>query len=169
MPMTDPDLLTAAIITTLKSIQPLITSPLLANGASSIIPYETNMQEGHVYLEDFVLQQPPGTLVVFWKQTRTGFFNKLETIKHDFGISLKPKGRAAAMFALIREGLCDSSGMKFKLTQVAVPDDLGNPTYPVRPPEDMSCQNRSIYIGPNFGIREFTDISLTLTERGIDN
>lgn len=160
MSMTDPDLLTDAIITALQSIDTLISSGLLVNGAASIIPYKTNMEEGYANIEDFTLQQPAGTIVVFWRGTRTGVFDKKDTIKHDFGISLKPNGRAAQMFYLIREGVCSITGQKFKLTQV---------TSDVRPPEDMQCQNRSVYISANFGIREFTDITFTLTERGIDN
>jgi len=161
MAMTDPDVLTDAIITALQSIAALVASPLLTSGPSSIIPYKTDMPGGTENIEDFVLQQPAGTLVVFWRGTRTGIFAKLDTIKHDFGISLKPNGRAAQVFAMIREGVCVvPEGRPFKLTQV---------TSDVRPPEDMACVNRSVYISGNFGVREFSDITFTLTERGIDN
>jgi len=161
MAMTDPDILTDAIIASLQSIDALVTSDLLRAGAQSIIAYKTNMEEGFVNIEDFVLQQDAGTIVVFWRGTRTGIFDKKDTIKHDFGISLKPNGRASQIFTMIREGVCAvPEGRKFKLTQV---------TTDVRPPEDMACTNRSVYIAGNFGVREFSDITFTLTERGIDN
>lgn len=160
MAMSDPDALIDAIITALKAITTLVASPLLANGTASILPYYTDVSDGTVNLEQTIIEQPPGTLLVHWLGTRTGNFAKNEAIKHDFGISCKPKGRVSALFVLVREGTCTTSGQKFKHTQV----DSN-----VRMPENMQLQNSTKYLTERYGLRDFSDITFTLTERGVDN
>jgi hypothetical protein len=160
MSMANPNSLIEAIVTALQSISTLTTSPLLASGPSSILPYFTDGPAGQLNLEQSIIEQPPGTILVYWRGTRTGNFNKMESIKHDFGLSLKPKGRAADIFVAIRQGTCTASGLPFKLTQV-------DPS--VRVPEDMKCENSTKYMTERYGFRDFSDITFTLTERGVDN
>ena len=160
MGMANPDSLIDAIVTALQSISALTSSTLLAAGPASILPYYTDVTDGTVNVEQAIIEQHPGTLIVHWLGTRTGVFAKQDAIKHDFSISCKPIGRVATLFVLIRDGLCTSSGMKFKHTQL---DDS------VNLPEDMQLQNSTKYLTERYGLRDFSDINFTLTERGVDD
>lgn len=157
--MADPDVLTAAIVTALQSISTLIASPLLANGAASILSYYPDVPEGDVNIEQTIIEQPAGSILVHWVGTRTGNFAKNDAIKHDFSISLKPRGRVAPLFVLIREGICATSGLKFKHTPV---------TIDVRLPEELQIINSTKFMTERYGLRDFSDITFTLTERGVD-
>lgn len=155
----DPDILTAAIVTALQSIPTLTASPLLADGANSILAYFPDVPEGDVNIEQTIIEQPAGSILVHWIGTRTGNFAKNDAVKHDFALSLKPKGRVAALFMLIREGVCTTSGLKFKHTQV---------TIDVRLPEELQIINSTKFMTERYGLRDFSDITFTLTERGVD-
>ncbi len=160
--MEDPDVLVAAIVASLQSIVTLIASPLLTNGAASILAYYPDVPEGDVNIEQTIIEQPAGTIMVHWVGTRTGNFAKNDAIKHDFSISLKPKGRVAPLFVLIREGICTVSanpGEPFKHTQV---------TLGVRLPEEFQIVNSTKFMTERYGLRDFSDITFTLTERGVD-
>jgi hypothetical protein len=159
MPMVDPDTLIDNIVTTLRSCTALVS--LLDGRTDNIIPRYLSYDEGQANIEGEQIEQPFGTIMVFWRGTRTGNFNRMESIKHDFGISIKPKGRVAAMFVAIREAECTTPEMrKFKLIQVNTA---------VRTPEDMQCVPAGQFVAQGYGLYDSGIITFTLTERGVDN
>jgi hypothetical protein len=158
--MVNPNTLIDAIVTAWKSSADVVA---ILGSASKITPYyfDMGLSSGTgVNLEQQIQNQTPGTIMVCWVGTRTGQFAKTDTIRHDMAAYLKPGGKIADLFIALREGVCTSSGMKFKLTQV-------DPS--VRTPEEMSCKPLSRFVSQNYGIYDFAELNFTLTERGVDN
>ena len=161
MGMTNPDELIESVAAALKAMPDLVNSSLLKNGASSISVYHLDYAEGSLNLEQAQVEQDQGSILVYWRGTRVGPFLRGVSVKHDIGLSIKPIGKSAEIFYLIRESECTITGQKFKLTQVHEN---------VRPPEEMICTPRIIFVSERYGgTADFMDITFTLVERGIDN
>ena len=158
--MQDPNDLIDAIVEVQKTNTDLVA--LLENNADNILPLYLDYSRGSENTLQSIVEQKPGTLLVYWIGTRTTQFNKRETIKHDFEVSIRNKGKVAPIFVAFREGIATSGSdsRKFKFLQV---------TTDVYPPEDMSFDVNTQVISRNFGLFDFAKIKLTLTERGLDN
>jgi hypothetical protein len=156
--MQDPNVLLDAIVAALQSNSELVAA---LGSADKILTYR-HQDPGGTNLEQSLIDQPPSTLLVAWKGTRTGNFARMEAVKHDFLIGVKPSENvtAGAIWQLLREGVCAATGMKFKLSTLHEA---------VNPPEAMQCAANTRFIAPNYGLFDFTEITFTLTERGIDN
>ena len=156
--MLDPSDLIDNIVTTLQSNSAL--TALLANSSpASIIPfYESDPSSTN--LEQAVQEQPSGTIMICWLGTRTGSFNRMEAIKHDYGAYLKSIGRASATFAALMNGVCSSTGLKFRFSQV---------NNKVNPVEAVSIKPQPYLIGQGLLVYDMMSITFTLTERGVDS
>jgi len=160
MAMLDPDELSDAIVISLRSATALVS--LFGGDSNNIFARKLDYTESvAVNIEGELQEQPNNTAMVFWKGTRTGNFGKMEAIKHDFGIAIKPSGRPAAAFKAIREAECtDPEIRKFKHLQVDTQ---------VFPPENFTCIPASTFVAQGYGLYDASIITFTLTERGVDS
>lgn len=160
--MVDPSALLDSMLVTLRSNSDLVAalaSPLPT--PTAIFAYYTQYGLGKANLEQRIFDQPFNTIMGCWVGTRTGRFNKGESIMHDFALYLKPAGRVSAVFTALREGVCTvPETRKFKLISV-------DPN--VYPVDGLACRARTNFVSQNYGLFDFTEITLTLIEKSVDN
>lgn len=157
MSMLDASDLLDSIIAALQDIPTLL--PFVNNDPANIYASYIDYAIPGTNTETSIVQQRPATIMGMWLGTRTGNFAKQEAIKHDYGLYLKPAGRPSTMFRAIREGIVTSKGLKFRLINIDPQVSL---------PEQFYCQPKEISIAARQQIYTFTEVTFTLTERGLD-
>jgi len=153
--MTNPNDLVDATVAAIQSIAGVVTA---LGSAANVVAYHDEYPTD-ISFEQAVFNLGAGKILVAWNGTATGRSSRGETISHSLHLFLRPRGSAADLFTSLREGVCTTTGLKFKLSQVH--DNC-------YPPSEMSCQRQLVAVAQDAVIDVFL-ISLSLIERGIDN
>lgn len=155
--MVDVSDLVDKIVLVLKGNQPLVD--LLGGDDASIVPYYQGVGNN---LDQEVQEQETNSLLIAWRGTRTGVFNKNDAIKHDFCIYPKYEGKMSTLWKLLREGVSTyppGNNQPFKRQVIDQSCFIA---------EALNCIPKAVFISPEYGVFDFTEISFTLTERGVD-
>jgi hypothetical protein len=91
--MVDPTQLTNAIVAKLQSIAGILSE--VGDDPTRIYPYRRFYKRAMV-LADAVWQMPEPSMMVLWEGVVTGNIGKMEVLKHQFGIYIRPKEHVQA-------------------------------------------------------------------------
>lgn len=160
MPMLDPDDLVDQIVVVLQAMPGVMA--LLGDDPDNVYAYHLDYSVGSTNSEQGTIEQLVDTIKVSWLGTRTDSYRGGDAIKHDFELSLRPSGRVGPLLKAIRDGVpaIGTNILPFKHYQINSDVDL---------PEKVALELNSQFIAGGFAIYDFSRMTFTLVERGVDN
>lgn len=156
--MLDPDTLVSAVVAALQANGDFVA---LLGGSTYITGYSEQYPNSSDFAQTLMTLNPPSALVR-WRGTRCGRqarFSAFQAIMHDLSVYLRPLGAAAPVWRALREGVLNTTGQKFKLSQIHTE---------LHPVEAMACIPRSITVAQT-SFLDFLEVQFTVSERGIDD
>lgn len=158
--MLDASLLVDAVVTMLRTNTDLVALLSIVEAEPIFAEYADDNRSTN--FEQHIQEQHDGTLMVAWRGTRTGTFQRQEAVAHDLAIYIAPIGKVTTIFAAMLNGLCTNYAgdiRKFRLQTV-------HPK--VNPVGSINLIPQPFLINQGLAIYDMMPATFTLMEKGVD-